>query len=837
MPIVVNRNGQAEEYDRTKLYDRLVQVAPDLNINVERIVAHVDSVHYDQMTTAELDATAVEHARSLFMEDRNYLRFAMRLHYSNLARSMPTRYVDRVNQHPRRYASDYRDFINEHADEIERIMGKYNCADTFATLFALNDTIVRYAMDGSGAADVNEFKRQYEFHKIELPSDVYMRQAVETAGGDLARIEKTYEALIWKKYVHASPTIFHAGTPRRQVSSCFLLASDNMDASHDGYMLDTIEGEYDAIGKMARMMKRSGGIGITLSSIREKGATIASTGGVAQGVVAYMRVIDQQTSHIRQGPRRNGACAVFLDVWHAEIEDFIDARMTRVVNMIHLGVLFNDLFFERVRDGKSWTLFSPADCGELADVHGDEFRKLYEQYEDEGRGTKTIDAFDLFVAYLKVPFEAGEPYAMNRDAMNRLSTYSYAPGQMCKGSNLCVEIIQPAGLNRWHGTCTLSSISIKAHVRPDGTLDYAALGATMGLVVRNLDTLIDSANKPTPESEAFVNEFRDLGIGVQGFADALTLMGIPYDSPEALQVNYNISEVMAYYGWKESVALARERGAFPGLTKTWIGQGVMPWQLHLRHHGLEAFGSYPCSEILDATKGLDGDALEEAFVPSSIVSAEDWKALRSDMRKYGARNAQLTSRQPTASSSFGADNTESTEPHRGAVYLPKTEVSQHSQRWSAVFLDILEQEGLYGPEMLEYVRLGSQDPTHRGCIGHLAHLPQSIRDRFKTAMDVGSFKVTIDHAAAAHPFICQSQSMSLHGRYTVTHNQLKSAILYGQSKHLKTLAYYARIQAPPANHHTAAIEADAQDTTAEEAKNAEILACSRENPEMCMMCQ
>lgn len=586
----------------------------------------------------------------------------------------------------------------------------------------------------------------------ERPQHMLMRVAVGIHGDDIEAAIETYDLMSRRMFTHASPTLFSAGTPKPQLSSCFLMTMKE----------DSIEGIFDTLKQCAVISKMAGGIGLNVHCIRATGSYIAGTNGSSSGLVPMLRVYNNTARYVDQGGnKRPGAFAIYLEPWHADVFEFLDLRKNHGKEEVRARELFYalwipDLFMKRVEQGKKWSLMCPTECPGLADVHGAEFEALYERYERQGKARKSIPAQKLWHAMMEAQTETGGPFMLYKDAANRKSNQRNLG--TIKNSNLCTEIMEYSAPDEI-AVCNLASIALPLFVEDteDGSKKYnlAKLHDITKVVCKNLNHIIDINYYPVPETKKSNMRHRPIGIGVQGLADAFQLMEYPFDSPEAKQLNKDIFETIYHAALERSSELAARDGPY----ETYKGSPASEGQLQYDLWNVK---------------------------PSSLW---DWTSLKAQIAQHGLRNSLLVAPMPTASTSQILGFNECFEPYTSNIYTRRV-LAGEFQVVNPWLLRTLIDHGLWSDAMK------NQIIAHGGSIQHIPMIPDKIKALFKTVWEI-SQKVIIDMAADRGAFIDQSQSLNIHLQ-SPTFGQLSSMHFYGWKKGLKTGCYYLRTR-PAAN--------------------------------------
>lgn len=577
----------------------------------------------------------------------------------------------------------------------------------------------------------------------ERPQHMIMRVAVGIHGDDIKSVLETYNLMSERYFTHASPTLFNAGTPHAQMSSCFLVAMKD----------DSIDGIYDTLKTCAQISKTAGGIGLHIHNIRAKGSYIAGTNGYSNGIVPMLRAYDATARYVDQGGnKRPGAFAIYLEPWHADVFDFLDLRKNHGKEEVRARDLFYalwipDLFMKRVEQDGDWTLMCPAECPGLADVHSEEFEKLYESYEKAGKGRKTIKAQKLWFSILEAQTETGGPFILYKDAANSKSNQQHLG--TIKSSNLCTEIIEYSAPDEV-AVCNLASVALPAFVDFENKkYDFNKLHAITKVMTKNLDQVITKNYYPVEEARNSNMRHRPVGLGVQGLADAFMALRMPFDSPEARELNLKIFETIYHGALEASCELAQEKGRYASYEGSPISQGKLQFDMWGR-------------------------------TPTDLW---DWTELRANIAKHGVRNSLLVAPMPTASTSQILGWNECFEPYTSMLYARRV-LSGDFQVVCPWLLRDLINLGLWDDNMKNLII------ANGGSIQNIPGIPDDIKAIYKTVWEI-SQKAVIDLAADRGAFIDQSQSLNIH-LSNPSFSQLTSMHFYGWKKGLKTGAYYLR---------------------------------------------
>lgn len=749
---VTKRDGTLQSVSYDKIVTRIASIAaetpagkkPLTHVNPILVAQKVISQIYDGIETSKLDEQASLVAIEMVTTHPEYGELAGRIVVSNhqkktyndvlsVFRELREMYDDNDKPAPilseetmavaEEYAEQIRDAIQDDRDYLIDYFG-------FKTLERA------YLLKNKGRI-------------LERPQHMWMRVAIGVHGWDIDRVIQTYHDLSTKKYTHATPTLFNAGTVHPQMSSCFLVAMKD----------DSIDGIYQTARECALISKWGGGIGIHIHNIRAKGSYIRGTSGTSNGIVPMLRVFNATARYCDQGGgRRKGSFAVYMEPWHRDIEDFLRLKINHGNEEERARDLFYalwipDLFMKRVQENGTWTLFCPDRARGLADTYGEEFEELYTSYEADAEtyGGKAVSAQKLWFQILQSQVETGTPYLLYKDAANGKSNQKNLG--TIKSSNLCTEIIEYSSADET-AVCNLASINLQAFVTEDNLFDFLTLRETTRRLVRNLDRVIDRNFYPTEATRRSNMRHRPVGIGVQGLADVFARLGFAYESTEARALNREIFAHIYYAAVEASADLVQEDG--------------LP--------AYETFEGSPTSE------GILQPDMWTGVVADTDVPDLDWMALREKVKK-GIRNSLLVAPMPTASTSQILGNNESFEPFTTNIYTRRTLAGEFVVV-NQYLVNELIKLSLWNTEMKNRI------VSHRGSINDIAEIPENIRERFKTVWEM-SQKSLIDMAADRGAYICQSQSLNLYSA-DPTFRRLSSMHFYAWRKGLKTGQYYLR---------------------------------------------
>ncbi|MEO1050445.1 MAG: ribonucleoside-diphosphate reductase subunit alpha [Bacteroidota bacterium] len=787
--LVLKRDGRRESVKFDKITARVEKLCYGLDmqyIEPVDIAKKVISGIYDGVTTQELDNLAAETAASLTTKHPDYALLAARIAISNLHKVTSKSFSNTMK---RLYT-----YVDPRTGENAPLISKevYGIIKKNA---ALLDSSIIYDRDFS--YDYFGFKtleRSYlmkvDGNIAERPQHMLMRVAVGIHMDDIEAAIETYNLMSEKWFTHATPTLFNAGTPKPQLSSCFLLTTKE----------DSIDGIYDTLKQCAKISQSAGGIGLSIHNVRATGSYIKGTGGVSNGIVPMLRNFDMTARYVDQGGgKRKGSFAIYLEPWHDDIFAFLDLKKNHGKEELRARDLFyamwiSDLFMKRVESNEDWTLFCPNEAPGLADAYGEDFERLYEKYEKEGKGRRTVKAQDLWFEILESQIETGTPYILYKDAANRKSNQKNLG--TIKSSNLCTEIMEYTSPEEV-AVCNLASIALPKFVN-DGKFDHEKLYEITYVATKNLNKVIDVNYYPVEEARYSNMRHRPIGIGVQGLADAFIMLKMPFDSPEAKGLNKDIFETIYFAAMTASKDLAKEHGAYDTFKGSPVSKGIFQFDM---------WGVTPESQRWD------------------------WNSLKREVKKHGVRNSLLVAPMPTASTSQILGNNECFEPYTSNIYTRRTLSGEFIIANKHLMKDLIKL-GLWNENMKNRLIQAN------GSVQNIPEIPQHIKDLYKTVWEI-SQKVIIDLAADRGAYICQSQSMNVHIQ-DPNFGKLTSMHFYAWKSGLKTGMYYLRSKAA-----TDAIKFTVDKSALEEPQSAQAenedlkksqIACSLDDPEGCEMC-
>jgi len=623
---------------------------------------------------------------------------------------------------------------------------------------------------------------QINRQSVERPQHMWLRVAIGIHGFNINNVIETYNLMSQKYFTHATPTLFNAGTNKPQLSSCFLLAMEN----------DSIDGIYNTLHDCAIISKYAGGIGLHIHNIRAKGTHIQGTNGTSNGLVPMLRVFNNTARYVDQGGgKRNGSFAVYLEPWHADIEEFLEMKKNHGDEEMKARDLFyalwiSDLFMERVKDNGKWSLFCPHECPGLADVYGEKFVALYNNYESSGKAKKTLNARDLWFKILDAQMETGTPYILYKDAANFKSNQKNLG--TIKSSNLCCEILEYSD-DKETAVCNLASIALPTFVNSETKLfDYDKLHEVTKVVTNNLNKVIDINFYPTEKTKKSNFRHRPIGIGVQGLADAFILMDVPFHSDEAKEINKNIFETIYHAALEKSNEICISQTTY---LKELLSNSYIDHCLNFINEEEIPNLNRANNNLLGAYSSFEGSPASEGILQFDMWSVTpsgryDWVKLKDSIKTYGLRNSLLVAPMPTASTSQILGFNECFEPFTSNLYSRRTLAGEFVVVNKYLMKELIEL-GYWNEQIKNNII------ANKGSIQQLTILPEHTRNKYKIVWEI-PMRHVIDMAADRGAFICQSQSMNLWVE-DPTYNTLTSMHFYSWKKGLKTGIYYLRRKA------------------------------------------
>ncbi len=730
---VITRGGHEEDVKFDLITEKIRKLSESnniwssLDIDPVFVSQNICGKIYDGITTSQLDDFSASLSATLFKKGPDYLILASRI---------------AINNHHKNTEHNFSSVMRK-LNEIEII------SDEFMDIVISNEGLINdminwerdYLLTYFGFKSLEKsYLLKRDGKVLERPQHLFMRVAISIHQNDMESVKKTYDSLSLKYYTHATPTLFNAGTVYQQLSSCFLIGTE-----------DSVSGIFKTISDVASISKWAGGVGVHVSNVRAKNSYIKKTGGKSDGIMPMLKVYNDVARYINQSGKRNGSFAIYIEPWHADINDFLDAKKNNGAEELRARDLFYglwipDLFMKRVENNELWSLMCPNECPGLQDIWGEEFEKLYIRYENENRYRIQIPASELWEKIINTQIETGLPYIMYKDSVNRKSNQkNYGT---IKSSNLCTEITEYSDTKET-AVCNLASLCLPNYVE-NGKFNYELLSLKTQELVHNLNNIIDVNYYPTEESMYSNLKHRPIGIGVQGLADVFMILKIPYDSDEAKKINKNIFECIYYNSIFKSIELSKKDGPYSTFEGSPISKGIFQFDM---------WGITP-----------------------GFYTQIQWDFLRNQISKYGIRNSLLVAPMPTASTAQIMGNNESFEPYTSNLYS-RAVLSGNYVIINNHLMKELRERKLFNDEIVEKIML------NKGSIQGL-DLPDDLKNIYKTSWEL-SQKCILDMAIERGPFICQSQSLNLFvnpPRPAVIH----SIHFHGWKGGLKTGSYYIR---------------------------------------------
>ena len=813
---VIKRDGRRESVKFDKITARIEKLCYSLDpffVQPLEVARKVISGLYDGVKTTELDNLAAETAASLTTKHPDYATLAARIAISNLHKNTLKSfsatmkrlytYIDpKTGQNAALLSKEVFDIIKKNAVELDEAI-IYD-RDFGYDYFGFKTLEKSYLLKLDGAI-------------AERPQHMLMRVAVGIHGADIAAAIHTYNLLSERWFTHATPTLFNAGTPKPQMSSCFLLAMQD----------DSIEGIYDTLKQTAKISQSAGGIGLSIHNVRATGSYIKGTNGTSNGIIPMLRVFNDTARYVDQGGgKRKGSFAIYLEPWHADVFDFLELKKNHGKEEMRARDLFYalwipDLFMKRVESNEEWSLFCPHECPGLSDAYGEEFEALYHKYELEGKARATVKAQELWFKVLESQTETGTPYMLYKDHANNKSNQKNLG--TIKSSNLCTEIMEYTSKDEV-AVCNLASLALPKYVRTNeqgvSEFDHAKLYEVTKAATVNLNKIIDVNYYPVPEARNSNLRHRPIGLGVQGLADVFIMLRMPFESEEAKQLNKDIFETIYFAAMEASMELAKVEGPY----STWEGSPISK--------GIFQFDMWNVT-------------------PSS--GNWDWEKLRQQVVEHGVRNSLLVAPMPTASTSQILGNNECFEPYTSNIYARRVLSGEFAVVNKHLLKDLIKLN-LWNESMKNKLI------SANGSVQNIPEIPQNVKDLYKTVWEIKQ-KTILEMAADRGAYICQSQSLNIHIQ-DVNFGKLTSMHFHAWKLGLKTGMYYLRTKAAAdaikftiekqadvaieqSNdvHETelqyaahAAQAAAAASFQTDDAQNRADMTCSLDNPEACEAC-
>src|SRR5687768_14622807 len=740
--LVLKRDGHRESVKFDKITARIEKLCYGLDpkfVNPVEVAMKVINGLYDGVSTQELDNLAAEIAATLTTRHPDFAKLAARLAVSNLHKTTSKSFSNTMK---RLYT-----YVDPKTGENAPLISKETWRVIKEHAAELDEAIIYDRDFGYDYFGFKTLERSYlmkvDGKVIERPQHLLMRVAVGIHGEDIPAAIETYTLMSDKWFTHATPTLFNAGTPKPQLSSCFLLTMKD----------DSIDGIYDTLKQCAKISQSAGGIGLSIHNIRAKGSYIKGTGGTSNGIVPMLRNFDMTARYVDQGGgKRKGSFAIYLEPWHADVFDFLDLKKNHGKDEMRARDLFYalwipDLFMQRVENNEMWSLFCPNEAPGLAEVWGEDFERLYLKYESENKFRRQVKAQDLWFEVLESQIETGTPYILYKDAANRKSNQKNLG--TIKSSNLCTEIIEYTAPDEV-AVCNLASLALPKFVTDDGKFDHQKLYEITKVATRNLNKVIDVNYYPVEEARRSNMRHRPIGLGVQGLADAFIMLRMPFDSEEARGLNRDIFETIYFAAMEASMEEAKKNGPYETFKGSPVSKGIFQFDMW-------------------------------GVTPSS--GRWNWEKLKQDVKQYGVRNSLLVAPMPTASTSQILGNNECFEPYTSNVYTRRTLSGDFIVANKHLMKDLIS-AGLWSETMRQKLI------NTNGSVQSIPEIPQNLKDIYKTVWEI-SQKSIIDMSADRGAYICQSQSLNIH-LTDPNFGKLTSMHFYAWKKGLKTGMYYLR---------------------------------------------
>ena len=729
---VIKRNGDKEILSYEKIAQRIKQLNHGTTIQSTGLVMKIVDQLHDLILTSKIDELISEQCASMGIHHYDYSILAGRIIVSNHQKEVEPSfsvYLEKIRAIPNYISDSYYEIGKKHLSFFESLLD--HSRDFLIDYFGFKTLERAYLIRSEGKV-------------VERIQHLWLRVAIQIHGEDLVEVKHTYDSLSQKEYIHATPTLFNAGIVRPQLSSCFLLGMEE----------DSIDGIFNTLKECANISKWAGGIGLHIHNVRAEGSPIHGTNGTSNGIIPMLRVFNNTARYVDQGGgKRNGSFAIYLEPWHADIEPFLDMRKNQGDEEMRGRDLFYalwipDLFMEKVEKNEDWYLMCPNQSKGLADVYGEEFKQLYLSYVEEGKFLKKIKARDLWFRILDSQMETGTPYMLYKDACNQKSNQKNLG--TIKSSNLCCEIVEYSDGNE-SAVCNLASISLSSMVN-HRQFDYEKLHRVTKQVTFNLNKLIDVNFYPNDKTRISNTKHRPIGIGVQGLADALALMGIPFESKEAQETDRLIFETMYHASLEKSMEMAKKDGPYSSFQGSPLSKGQFQFDLW-------------------------------KVTPSDRYN---WGKLRREIYDYGVKNSLCLAPMPTASTSQILGNNECFEPFTSNLYTRRTLAGEFMVINRYLMKELIDL-GIWNMKIKDKII------EHKGSVQNIEEIPEEIRKKYKIVWEI-PMKHIIDRAKERGAFICQSQSMNLwieEPNYKI----LTAIHLYGWKSGLKTGLYYLRRKA------------------------------------------
>ena len=817
---VEKRTGEKEDVSFDKVLRRLQHLSDGLNVDIYEISQKVCGRIFNGVKTSELDELAAQLCSSMMIENPDYGALAARIIISNHHKNTSPSFSETIQ-----IMYDNKDIegtssplVNDKLYEV--VMNNKEKLNSYI------DHNRDYSLDYFGFKTLERaYLTKVNGRIVERPQYMWMRVALGVHGDDFKDALQTYDLMSQKYFTHATPTLFNAGTRHQQMSSCYLLSMED----------DSLEGIYNTVKDCALISKFAGGIGLHIHNVRAKGAYIRGTNGKSTGIVPMLRVFNGTARYVDQGSRRLGSFAMYLETWHSDIEAFIHLRKNHGSEEercrdLFLALWVSDLFMERVKSDGVWSLMCPDKCKGLSNVYGDDFKELYEEYEEKKMYERQVNAQELWFKILECQIEGGTPYILYKDAANQKSNQKNLG--VIKSSNLCCEIMEYSDKDET-AVCNLASICLPTYLeKNDGkyVFNYEKLHDTVKVITKNLNKIIDKNFYPTPKTRCSNLRHRPVGLGIQGMADVFAMMKVPFESEDAQVLNKNIFETIYHAAVETSMEISKKRNDYirelidsnQDVESSEINQSYLmlnEYELENIKKGTSYPGSYCSFDGCPASSGwLQFDMW--GVTPSDRY---DWSALKIDIIKNGLRNSLLVAPMPTASTSQIMGFNESFEPFTNNLFKRKTLSGEFVVMNKHLIRDLIELD-LWNDEMRNKIM------ANEGSVQNIDEIPEELKSVYKTVWEIKQ-KALIDLSIQRGPFICQSQSLNIFMEEP-DFKRLSSMHFYGWSKGLKTGSYYLRTRPrvktqkftlePPSNKPSLKVQANTEETEEER----ECLTCS-----------
>ena len=799
---VLKRNNEYEDVSFDKVLMRLKNLSPDLHINVSEIAQKVCTRIYDGVKTCELDELAAYLCSSMSIDNPDYSTLASRIIISNHQKNTSPSFSETVG-----ILYDNKDINGEHSplisEELYEIVNKNK-----EKLNNYIDYQRDFLFDYFGFKTLERaYLIKIDKKIIERPQHLWMRVSLGIHGNDIREVLQTYDLMSKKYFTHATPTLFNSGTKRPQLSSCFLCSVND----------DSISGIYDSLKEMALISKYAGGIGVHIHQVRSKGSHIRGTNGTSNGIIPMLRVFNNTARYVDQAGKRLGSIAVYLETWHSDIEAFLELKKNHGSEEercrdLFLALWVSDLFMERIKANKKWSLMCPDQCKGLSEAYGDDFKMLYEKYESEGKYTKQVNAQDLWFKILEAQIEQGVPYILYKDAANKKSNQQNLG--TIKSSNLCAEVLIYSSPEET-GVCNLASICLPTYVN-NGVFEFDKLHEVVKVAAKNLNKVIDINFYPVEKARVSNLKHRPIGIGVQGLADVFMMLKYPFESEAAAELNKQIFETIYHAAVESSMELSKKRNniitdILNNNSEEDIAKYVNEFEVDIiKTKYIGAYSSFEGSPISRGLFQFDlwGEKPSERY---------DWDKLREDIKSFGIRNSLLISPMPTASTSQIMGFNESFEPFTNNIFQRKT-LSGEFIVINKYLIRELMSKGMWNKELKDTIIL------HEGSIQNIKEISKEMKELYKTSWEIKQ-RVIIDMSADRGRYICQTQSLNIFMEEP-DFQKLSSMHFYGHSKGLKTGSYYLRTKP----------RAKTQQFTIDPEFAKRKLKCAEDNEDSCVLC-